>query len=139
MKIDGVRGPSGVSSTSGASRTRQTGGAAFTPAASEAPRVAGVSAVQPTPALDAILLLQGEAVPDQRQRQARRGKRLLDALERLTRALLEGVAPASLRGELESLHGQAQPTGDPGLDEVLREIDTRTAVELAKLERLAPA
>lgn len=132
MKIEPVRGVQGAQASQ---RARETGGPAFTPAASEAPRVAAMSAAAPTPALDAVLLLQGEGAPDKRRAQARRGKRALDVLERLAQSLLEGRAPGGLRGELQALQAQSQTTGDPGLDDVLREIDTRTLVELAKLER----
>jgi hypothetical protein len=47
-----------------------------------------------------------------------------------------GRAPAALRAELEMLQVAAQPTGDEGLDGILLEIDTRLAVELAKLDRM---
>jgi hypothetical protein len=57
----------------------------------------------------------------------------------LERGLVLGRAPAAVRAELERLRHGAEPTGEPGLDEVLREIDTRVAVELAKLERLSGA
>lgn len=136
MKIDGVRG------VGQAAPAQRSGGAAaprFSPV-SGPERASAANAVSPTPALDAVLALQGGAEPDRRHRQARRGRRLLDALDRLTRALLEGIAPAGLRSELDSLKGQSQPTGDTGLDDILREIDTRAAVELAKLEAIsAPA
>jgi hypothetical protein len=91
----------------------------------------------PVTPLDAIIALQAEEPgPQRRARQARRGRDVLDALERLERGLLVGRAPASLRAELEHLQYAAQPTGDEGLDEILREIDTRLVVELAKLDRL---
>ncbi|MBL8551850.1 MAG: flagellar assembly protein FliX [Hyphomonadaceae bacterium] len=99
-------------------------------------RVAAASSATAAHGIDALLALQG-GEPDARSRQARRGRRLLDALDRLTRALLEGVAPAGLRSELHGLRGQAEPTGEEGLDALLREIDTRAAVELAKLDALA--
>jgi hypothetical protein len=87
--------------------------------------------------LDAIIALQAEDPGAQRRaRQARRGRDVLDALERLARGLLVGRAPAALRAELESLQDAAAPTGDEGLDEILREIDTRLCVELAKLDRM---
>jgi hypothetical protein len=133
MKIEPVR------SLGAAQGARRTHGVApgFAPAAPPASPVAAVAGAAPPPGLDAILALQGGAEPDARSRQARRGRRALDALERLARALLDGVAPASLRAELETLRAQSEPTGEPGLDAVLREIDTRAAVELAKLERAA--
>ncbi|MGE3143861.1 MAG: flagellar assembly protein FliX [Hyphomonadaceae bacterium] len=136
MKIDGVRGPNG---TQPAQRTARAAAPGFAPTlggAGAASSVGAVSGVTPTAALDTILALQGGIEPDGRAKQARRGKRLLDALEELARGLLAGVAPGSLRGELMALHAQAQPSGDLGLDAILLEIDTRAAVELAKLESL---
>ena len=111
----------------------------FSPAgAEEAPHVAAASGVGNVTALDTILALQAEEPQGQRRaRQARRGRAALDALERLEQGLLSGRAPASLRAELEHLQRSAEATGEPGLDGVLREIDTRLAVELAKLEQLA--
>lgn len=91
-------------------------------------------------ALDAIIALQSDETPARRRgRQARRGRDALDALECLEEALLVGRAPHALRVDLERLARNAEPTGDPGLDETLREIDIRVAVELAKLERLGRA
>lgn len=133
MKIDGVRG---VGSAQPGGRTAPAAAPGFAPATGGPERTSAATAIAPTPALDAVLALQGGAQPDKRQRQARRGKRLLDALDRLAQGLLEGAAPASLRAELQSLKGQGQATGDPALDEILLEIDTRAAVELAKLEAL---
>ncbi len=104
----------------------------------DAPQRAGAtSAVSAITPLDAIVALQAEDPAAQRRaRQARRGRDVLDALERLERGLLVGRAPAALRAELESLQADAAPTGDEGLDEILREVDTRLHVELAKLDRM---
>jgi hypothetical protein len=91
-------------------------------------------------ALDTVLALQTDDPTGQRRaRQAKRGRDALDALEELGKGLLLGRAPGGLRNELERLRAAAEPTGEPGLDGVLREIDTRLAVELAKLEMLAAA
>jgi hypothetical protein len=87
-------------------------------------------------ALDAVLSLQAEEDPAQRRgRQARRGRAVLDALEELEKGLVHGRAPGALRSELERLQRGRELTGDDGLDDVMREIDTRLAVEVAKLER----
>lgn len=134
MKIESGRrvGPSSAS--------RRAGQAApgFAPAEADAPqRVAGPTGVGAVASIDTILALQADEPPAQRRaRQARRGSSALDALERLERALLDGRAPAALRAELESLRHASALTGDSGLDGVLLEIDTRLAVEAAKLERL---
>lgn len=92
----------------------------------------------PLATLDAILALQGgdeEAGQERRRRSARRGRDLLDALDDLKVALLSGeVSPAALRRVSDRLAG-AKPSGDPGLDGVVAEIELRAQVEIAKLAR----
>jgi hypothetical protein len=83
--------------------------------------------------LDAVLALQG--LPDaaeRRRRAVRHGHALLDGLEELRLALLDGsLPPATLR----QLARRREPLGEAQLDAVLDEIELRAAVELAKLER----
>lgn len=131
MKIESSRG------VGGSTPSRKAGGAAapgFAPTEGAARAVAAA----PTSAahsLDAILALQAEGFePDRRARQVRRGRRALDVLDNLERALLLGRAPGALRTELEGLHSGGETTGEPELDAILLEIDTRVAVELAKLD-----
>lgn len=135
MKIESGRG---VASSTGAKKAGAASAApGFAPTV-QAPVRAGVaSAVSAVTPLDAIIALQAEDPAAQRRaRQARRGRDVLDALELLGRGLLVGRAPAALKAELESLQSASAPTGDAGLDEILREIDTRLHVELAKLDRM---
>jgi len=135
MKIESGRGvaPSSTARRPGAAATTP----GFAPALDAPARLAATSTVSAVTPLDAIIALQAEDPAAQRRaRQARRGRDVLDALEELERGLLVGRAPAALRAQLESLHSGASPTGDARLDEVLREIDTRLAVELAKLDRM---
>ncbi|MEQ1618270.1 MAG: flagellar assembly protein FliX [Terricaulis sp.] len=95
----------------------------------------GLGGVTP---LDAVLALQGDDSPKRRRsRQLQRGGQALDTLEQLERGLVLGRAPASLRAELDKLRRRGEATGEPGLDAVLLEIDTRLAVEAAKLDRFA--
>jgi len=87
--------------------------------------------------LDAMLALQGIEDPQGRRRRAvRRGQRLLDALDDLKIGLLDGRVSTA---DLQRLASLAQESGeaveDPGLKDVLSQIDLRAAVELAKLER----
>jgi len=135
MKIESGRG---VASTSGA---RRAGGASaapgFSPDVEGTERTVAASGAGAVTSLDTILALQAEEpLAQRRARQARRGRAALDALETLEEGLLSGRAPASLMAELETLQLSAQPTGEPGLDAVLQEIDVRLAVEAAKLERM---
>jgi class II flagellar assembly regulator FliX len=136
MKVESGRS---IGSAGAPKRAGNAAAPGFSPSAADAaPHVAAASGVANVAALDTLLALQAEEPLSQRRaRQAKRGRAALDALERLEQGLLSGRAPAALRAELEHLQRGAQATGEPGLDGVLREIDTRLAVELAKLDRLA--
>jgi len=136
MKVESRRN---VGSSAGAKRAGSAAAPGFSPlGAEETPQASAAGGVSSVAALDIILTLQAEEPLTQRRaRQAKRGRAALDALEQLEGALLSGRAPGALRHDLERLRRTAEATGEPGLDGVLREIDTRLAVELAKLERLA--
>lgn len=97
---------------------------------------AGGSAV-PLTNLDAILALQAEEDPSSRgRRSARRGKELLDALDGLKAGLLSGsISGSELTRLANNLRAGAGPSGDPGLDDVVSQIELRAKVELAKLGR----
>jgi DNA-binding LytR/AlgR family response regulator len=135
MKVESGRS---IAPAPGLRRGTNSAAAGFSPAGAEAAAPATtVAATGEVAALDTILALQAEEpLAQRRARQAKRGKAALDALERLEEGLLSGRAPLALRAELEHLQRTAQATGEAGLDGVLREIDTRLAVELAKLDRL---
>lgn len=138
MKIEGGR------PVTGASGAKKSGGAAAAPGFSpsvEAPQsTAATARTSSLTALDALIALQTDEPPARRRaRQAKRGSDALDALESLEQGLVTGRAPGGLKAELERLSRGVELTGEPGLDDVLREIDTRLAVELAKLERVGRA
>lgn len=138
MKIESGRG---VGSATGPKRAGGTTAApGFAPSVEGAAPTSSASSVSSVMPLDAIIALQSDEPPAQRRRrQAKRGQDALNALEDLERGLLAGRAPAALKAQLESLHFAAAPTGEAGLDDVLREIDIRLAVEIAKLERVLAA
>ena len=141
-----VSGSNGASSTGGARASRPaSGGSSFTPISSGGPSevarpsvATGVSAVS---SLEALMALQEVGTPlERRKRATARGGRLLDALDELKIGLLDGALP---RDAVERLARDAREqrtmTDDPGLDAILGEIETRAAVELAKLEVSARA
>ena len=69
-----------------------------------------------------------------RRRAVVRGDKLLNALDALRHALLDGVLPRAQLAALAQLAGEAAPlVDDPRLAEILAEIELRAAVELAKL------
>lgn len=87
--------------------------------------------------VDALLALQ-EVVGDPNRRSAarQRGEDLLDQLDELRLALLDGQLPRSVIERLGAvIDTQRANIDDPHLVEVLDEIELRAAVELAKLDR----
>ncbi len=136
-----VTGPGGVSQTSGPSRpARAGGGEGFriaSPAAPAAPAaVSGASGVGGVVGVEALLALQDvESATERKRRSVRRADRLLDELDGLKIALLGGdLDPARLDRLARAVREQRASTDDPRLESVLDEIETRAAVELAKLE-----
>jgi len=139
-----------VGSTSSASQAAGSGGSK--PAAEGFSQLLGAGSAAPArgastvaaaanvSAVAALLALQGVGGPEARSRALRKGRRLLDALDRLQLALL-GNGPT--QGHLNLLKGalseQRDASGDPGLDETLQWAEVRVAVEAAKLERQAAA
>lgn len=86
--------------------------------------------------LESILSLQEVDEPLQRRRRAvARGTSLLDRLDALRLALLEGDLPkATLEALATAIRENRHDTDDPQLRAVLEEIELRAAVELAKYE-----
>lgn len=137
-----------VSSTSSTSTAGSTGSAKpaaegfrlMIPEGGVAPRApaAGVAGASGVSGVSALLALQGVGGTEARARALRKGRRLLDALDRLQLAIL-GEGPT--RRHLSLLNGalaeQRETTGDPGLDETLSWAEVRVAVEAAKLEQAA--
>lgn len=136
MKIEGPTGPSQTGAMRGAGRTTSGGfslsGADEAAEAAEAQRMAGLDGVM---TVSALLALQGVEDPSHRRKRAMgRASRLLDILDDLKVAMLEGrAAPATLDNLARAVREQRESTDDPRLNDVLNEIETRAAVELAKL------
>ncbi len=87
--------------------------------------------------LDTLIAVQArEDDTERRKRHAKRGREMIDGLDRLKAALLSGRVPL---GELERLKAmlaeRREASGDPRLDEIIDQIELRVAVELAKLGR----
>lgn len=136
MKVTGPSGPTSSSASRPAARSgggfavsapSAAAGAAAATATSAASGVAGVSA---------LMALQGvESATERRRRAIRRGHGLLDRLDALKLALMDGEAG---EGQVEALArqvGESRPDQEtPELDFLLDQIDLRAAVELAKAE-----
>jgi hypothetical protein len=136
-----VTGPNGLSQTGAAKGSRPAaaaggfslGGSTGTTAASQTSSANGVGSIS---SVDALIALQEVDGPLQRRRRAvRRAGRILDVLDEMQLALLDGgMTPGALQTLDAAVKAEQAETDDPGLTSVLREIETRAAVELAKLE-----
>ncbi|MFZ5718193.1 MAG: flagellar assembly protein FliX [Pseudomonadota bacterium] len=140
-----VTGTGGLSSTSGAKPARGSGGGeGFRVAGGQAPaapaQVAATSGVAGVGGVEALLALQQvESPTERRRRSVNRAGRLLDKLDDLKIALLGGeLSQTELDGLARAVREQRSETDDPKLEAVLDEIETRAAVELAKLEAANP-
>jgi len=137
MKVTGSNGIGAPASPGGGKRQAtegfSIGGAASTSPAGGAAAASGVAGVA---SLDALLALQGvESATERRRRAVRRAGRILDVLDEVKLALLgPGVGLGQLNRLSAAVREERSLSDDPRLDTVLGEIETRAAVELAKLE-----
>ncbi len=101
----------------------------------------GTQAVHSTAGLDALIALQALDLNDETEAKRRRkamarGQNLLDVLDELRIAVLQGTVPAALLTRLSrTLSEDMETLGDAQLNTLLQEIDLRAQVELAKLSR----
>jgi hypothetical protein len=141
MKVSSTSSTSATSASSGAKPAAEgfgdllnVGGASPKAATAAVSGAAGVSGIS------ALLALQGIGGPEARARALRKGRRLLDALDRLQLALLgDGPTKRHLMLLQNALADQRDPSGDLGLDDTLNWAEVRAAVEAAKLERASEA
>jgi len=136
-----VSGPAAPSAAAGARPARSPGAAGgfqpiMAPTASGATGVSGAGGVSQISSLDALIALQEVGGPLERRRRATgRASRILDALDELKVELLAGgLTPTVVEALARAVRDQRALTDDPRLEVVLDEIETRAAVELAKLE-----
>jgi hypothetical protein len=137
-----VNGANGIGPAGGPGRARPAGdGQGFSiptsGAASGPAQMARVGSLSGVASLDALLALQDVGGPTERKRRAvRRAGRILDVLDEVKLGLLSGEVTTNDLTRLQmAVRDQREATEDPGLENILNEIETRAAVELAKLER----
>ena len=136
-----VTGTGSVGRTGSAARPAGAAGGGFRlPDAAETSGPAqssGVSSAANVMGVDALLTLQDVGGPLERRRRAvNRGIRLLDRLDELKIALLEGRITGENLVRLQvAIREQRAATDDPRLESLLDEIETRALVEMAKLEQ----
>lgn len=138
-----VSSTGGVGAT-GASRAKPTGGSSgfslpSVNAASGAASTASVGGLSGVGSVDALLALQEMGAvgnPLERKRRAvRRAEHILDLLGDVRIALIDGeISHGALDRLSKAIREQRDSTDDPGLEGILNEIETRAAVELAKLQ-----
>ena len=137
MKVNSSRPLQGASSAKRKDATSSAQGFAPEGASSSSSAVSS-SALSSTSAIgsvDALLALQGAGDAMSGKRQAtERAFSLLDILDDLKLALLDGVLPReTLIKLMETLESRRDATHDPRLEAALDEVEIRAAVELAKL------
>lgn len=137
-----VSGPSSTGGVAGPKASRPSGGqGAFSlPAADRAGAASGVSGmagVSGVAGLEALLALQDVGGPlERRKRAVNRAGRILDVLDEVKIALIDGdLSATSLERLMRAVREERQNTDDGRLEGVLDEIETRAAVEIAKLEQ----
>ena len=143
MKVGGAGRTQGARGTSRAGNARGASGAGARfriddlEAAGAAREASGASSVAP---VDALIALQEVPDASEGRRQAiARAESMLDILDDLKVALLEGRLPRERLSQLLRLVDQKRDSRmsfqDPRLQHVLDEIELRARVELAKYER----
>ncbi|MBV9521843.1 MAG: flagellar assembly protein FliX [Alphaproteobacteria bacterium] len=136
MRVDGNQsiGPTGGRR---AQRVGAGGSASFADALAEEPASAAAKAA-PVGGLGSLFALQ--EIPDataQRRKALARAGRILDRLAELQQGLLAGTVDRTGLNDLAASARSARAAaGDPGLDDLLGEVELRAAVELAKLSKV---
>ena len=130
-----IYGPNGTTLGSPAGNARRTSSTGFVlPDTASTPEIRAAVAPKAAANIDALLAMQGIEDPvERRKRSVQRGKGALDVLDDLKIGLLSGNFDASTVNRLRDAAANLKSSsGDPGLDEVLSEIELRVEVELAK-------
>lgn len=141
-----VTGTGGLSQTGATKPSRAAGGGdgfriVGAQGASAAAQASAVSNVGGVMGVASLLALQNIETPTERRRRSVKwAGRLLDELDEIKIALMGGeLGQVQLERLARAIREQRSATEDPALEGLLDEIETRAAVELAKLEGAAPA
>jgi hypothetical protein len=132
MRINGTNGAAAAKAPASAQRTAGGGFSVSEQADARQPAAAG--SLRTISTLDALLALQGiEDFTVRKKRAVAKGRNALDALDSLKAGLLGGTLDGATLARLKvAADGLTEETGDAHLDELMRQIDLRLAVELAK-------
>jgi hypothetical protein len=137
MRIVQSFGPVGAGRRREIGRAAEGGGFAAGMNAGRTARPTSVTTLTPLATLGAMLAVQAAEDPLLGRRRAReRGDRMLDVLEEVRSAMLDGrLSRGQLVGLQKLVAERRDPSDDAALEATIDEIEMRTAVELAKLER----
>jgi hypothetical protein len=142
MKVNGPNGIGSAAAPRGAERAA-AGGFSLPDASgvSDAAPASHMGATLGVGSIDVLLALQEVGGPLERRRKAvRRAGVILDVLDEVKLALLDGgVPPAALDRLMIAVRLERGGADDPRLQGLLDEIETRAAVELAKIEMSSAA
>jgi len=134
-----INGPHGTTFTSSTSSARRSSGGGFTlDEMTTTTETRAASAPRAAAGIDALLALQGieEDATERRRRSVARGKNALDLLDDLKIGMLAGTLDPAMVNRLRGAASDLKTSsGDPGLDQVLSEIELRVEVEIAKAAR----
>jgi Class II flagellar assembly regulator len=135
----------GAGQAPGAKQTRGVGGEGFRlpqPASAQGVvSTAATSAPSSVVGLASLLALQDVGTPlERRRRSVARAGRILDVLDEIKIALLDGdLSSPQLDRLRRAVRDERAATDSPALEALLDQIETRAAVEAAKLELAARA
>ncbi|MEJ8475412.1 flagellar assembly protein FliX [Roseibium algae] len=136
MRITGQKPVSGVQGRGSKKRSGSAGDAFAPDMGEESAPMAATTNSGGIQSMDALLSLQEvDEEPERRRKATRHGHTLLDGLEAIQADLLGGAVSAD---RLEALAHQVSTqveSGDPEVDSILREVELRVKVELAKVGR----
>jgi hypothetical protein len=133
MRIYGSNGTVGTGQLAAA--RRGASGAFALPDSGGTGETRGTTAPRGVGGIDALIALQGvEDATERRRRAVKRGKSALDVLDALKIGLLAGSFDTGMVQRLKNAAAELKSaSGEPGLDQVLSEIELRVEVELAKV------
>lgn len=136
MKVGGP-GRAAAATGSKGGKTAQKSGAKFSVESEAVDSTAsgGVSSSSPISSIEALVALQGvdERLPRGNKGALAKGHDLLEKLESIRDGLLTGSLPADKLKQLQdTLSGYKVSDADPALKQIIKDIEVRAAVELAK-------
>jgi hypothetical protein len=130
-----IYGPNGTALAIAPATARRTADGGFVVSEQETSRQPGqTNSLRAISTVDVLIALQGVENPTERKKRAvAKGRSALDVLDAVKLGLLDGSVDQPMLARLKvAADGLTDASGDPGLDQVLSEIDLRVAVELAK-------